>query len=495
MGERGAEDPQVLALDQGGHASRARVYDADGAVVAAAEVPVSTRHPGPGRVEHDADELADSLSRCIRQLAAELGPEHARVRAAGLATQRSTIVCWDRMTGEALSPAISWQDVRAPDRLEALDPGRTSRITGLRPSPHYGASKLAWCLTELPEVGEAMLEGRLAWGPLASFLLHRLCTERPYLTDPANGSRTLLMDMATLDWSPELCEAFGIPEATLPVCVPNRYPFGHLKDWGTPLSLSVCTGDQSAALFASGEPAAETVYINIGTGAFLQRPVAGRPSPAEGLLASVVWADGETTRHVREATVNGAGAALRWLARETGQEEPALLTDLEASLEAVDHQDPGLMFLNGVGGLASPWWVPDFVPRFTLAGDATEEGSETDGTERLAAVAESIVFIICRCLETLEAADGPVDALVVSGGMAASDGLCQRLADLSGRPVRRPEVAEATSRGLAARVAGRDWPVADRHRFEPTDGPGLRERYQRWRDAMEQAVVEMRAGE
>lgn len=470
--------PNFLAIDQGGHASRAIVFDASGRMVASASIDIATRRLPGDRVEHDAEELIGSIHQALLEVERRFG---SPIAAAGLATQRSSIVCWDRKSGEALSPVISWQDRRAADWLRRFEP-RSAEIqarTGLVLSPHYGASKLRWCLDHLPGVQQARAEDRLCCGPLASFILFRLLGSAPFAVDPANGSRTLLWDCDTRDWSPDLLELFGVPASVLPRCVPTRHAFGEFKVGGNPVSLTVCTGDQSAALFAFGEPGHDAVYINAGTGAFLQRAVGRRRVPSTTLLASVVRdTDGESS-YVLEGTVNGAGSALRQIGTELG----VGLDELDATVaRALDGTAAPPLFLNGVSGLGSPFWRAVFPSHFI--GDADTHG-------KLAAVVESIVFLIAANLDEMARAAGPVRRVVITGGLGAMDGFCRRLADLGGLNVERPDAAEATARGLAWLVAGQSgaWiGGAKSETFTPEPHPALRKRFERWRAAMTAAL-------
>ncbi len=223
----------------------------------------------------------------------------------------------------------------------------------------------------------------------------------------------------------------------------------------------MCTGDQSAALFACGVPGETTAWVNIGTGAFVQRPAGENPAEIPGLLSSVVWQDADATSYVAEGAVNGAAAALNEVGVDTV--EPAWLADLG---------EPPL-YLNGVGGLGSPWWKPDFESRFIGLGEPWQ---------KVVAVVESIVFMLAVNIEMIGA-----DSVTISGGLARLDGLCSRLADVTGLVVERPLVHEATARGLAWLVAGRPagWhdPGAPTL-FEPTANPALKSRFARWREAM-----------
>ena len=474
--------PFFLALDQGSHASKAMVFDAGGRVVATAERAVATRHPRPGWVEHDAEELISSLQEAIGEAVAASGG--ARPEAAGLAIQRSSVVCWDRRTGEALSPVLSWQDRRNAAWLTAqdFDPDRLREITGLVASPHYGASKLRWCLDHLADVRQALAEHRLCCGPLASFVLHRLLLERPCLVDPANASRTLLWDLHSRDWSGEMLAACGVPERCLPRCVPSRHAFGTLEAAGCAIPLTVATGDQPAALFARGAPASNCLFVNIGTGAFVQRVLTGTPVDAPGLLRSVAWQDEQSTVGVLEGTVNGAGAALQWLAEKRGVTLESLVEGADSWLQ--ECHDPPL-FINGVGGLGAPYWAADCPNVFSRGGSLAEETT---------AVLESMAFLLAVNIEAVRAAseapDNRADTLLVSGGMARFDGLCQRLADLSGRGVERPAAVEATAQGVAWLLGAAAAPENGRaSRYRPQSNAALEKRFAQWRAWLEASLA------
>ena len=322
-------DSLYLCIDQGGHASRALVFDARGALQANALRAVGVRRPQLDWVEQDPEELITSLHEVVAETIAVLGDRADRIAAAGLATQRSSIVCWDRNAGAALSPVISWQDRRAQAWLAGFSAraDEIHRRTGLRLSAHYGAAKLRWCLDHLPAVAAARRDRRLTMGPLASFLLFRLLEEKPLCADPANAARTLLWNLQTRDWDSSLLALFGVPQEILPRSVPTRHGFGTLRVGGRSMPLVIATGDQSAALFALGAPRPDTAYVNLGTGAFIQR-IFNQAPEAAGLLAGMVYHDAERSVYVLEGTVNGAGAALAWAEQEWG------LRNVEAQLPA-----------------------------------------------------------------------------------------------------------------------------------------------------------------
>jgi len=469
------DDALVLALDQGSHASRAVLYDSTGGVVAEARQAVGTRREGDDRVEQDPEELFGTLRTAAVDACDSPAVRGRAVVAAGLATQRSTVLCWERGSGRALTAALSWQDRRNAAWLAGLQPhaAEVRGITGLPLSPHYGASKLRWCLDHVPGLRQAAAAGRLAAGPLSSFLASRLAEQQPCLVDPANASRTLLYDPATLDWSEPLLRLFEVERTCLPACTPTRHAFGRLVLRERSVPLSICTGDQSAAAFAFGRPEPHTALVNIGTGAFVQRLAPEGASLPPGLLRSVLYADATGTLHAHEGTVNGAGGALDWL-------RGRVVLDVDRALAALPAQ-PGRteppLFMNGVGGLGAPYWRADFPSEFVGDGD---------DLARLAAVLESIAFLLCVNLAALQRS-APLARIRIGGGLARSDYLCRVLADASGLVVERHGVTEATARGVAFLAAGDParWRTPPVERvFAPSGDAALAARFCRWQSGM-----------
>lgn len=468
-----------LAIDQGGHASRALVFDVRGNCVASAATALDTHYYDDGRVEQEPDALLASVRAAIRAVLVKLGAETRAIAAAGLCTQRASCIGWDRVTGVALTPVLSWQDLRARELIAGLAP-HTLEIearTGLRLTAHYGAGKFRWCLDRVPTVRAAQDRGTLCLGPLASYLLLHLCRERPLCADPANAARTLLWNLATRNWDDSLLTLFGIAREALPPCVPSRHAFGTLVLDDLDIPLVVCTGDQPAALFAAGWPAPEDVYINLGTGAFMQRVLADTAGRAPGLLHSLAYTDNVHAPVVVEGTVNGAGSALAWLAAR--HDVSVAHIENHAVRWLAEVSTPPL-FLNTVSGLGSPYWRADLEARLMDDGGLAEQ---------TVAVIESIVFLLADNIARLPP---PAPRRVrISGGLATLDGLCQRLADLTGIEVSRAPEHEASARGLAFLVAGvpAGWeapiPVA---RFQPRHDAALQARAQRFHHALEAAL-------
>lgn len=470
-----------LAIDQGGHSSRAIIFDYSGNVVVQAQSPVSISQSADDRVEQDPDEVVTSVRSAIQEVADMLGADCSRVAAAGLATQRSSIACWHRQTGKALSPILSWQDRRADDWLHQFTSQREEihRVTGLFLSAHYGASKLRWCLDHIQAVKDAAADNTLACGPMAAFLLFHLLNEKPLLIDPANASRTLLWSLKTRDWDDHLLGQFGISKSYLPQCVATSHDYGNLKLGDCSVPVNIVNGDQSAALFAYGEIQPDTAYINVGTGAFVSRPQGHFLKQDRRLLTGIVFEKNDDVVYVTEGTVNGAASAIDWAEQVLGMSGSiALLPGWLANSVSPP------LFLNGIGGLGAPFWLAHFESRFI--GDGSNE-------EKMVAVIESIVFLLEANMAEMLKLASPPQQIQITGGLSRLDGLCQRLADLGGLSVYRPHEHEATARGTAYLVADcpRDWPEPGFGQwFKPGKSDLLRDRYERW---MQEMLTNMRS--
>ncbi len=468
-----------LAIDQGGHASRAIVFDQQANIISQAEHAIHTFIPKPDRVEHDAQEMIHATRQAIIDAIAQLGEEKKQLKAAGLATQRSSIACWNKHTGEALSPILSWQDRRQADWLEQFQNQGNCihEKTGLFLSPHYGASKLRWCLDNLDTVRLAQKSNQLVMGPLASFLAFHLLREHPLLADPANASRTLLWNINTHSWDDELLQLFGIERSLLPPCGFSTGDFGHIALDDLSIPLRIITGDQSAALFAWGVPQTDTAYINIGTGAFVQRPLA-KPINTDRLLNGMAYLDTALACYTLEGTVNGAARALQWYAELNDIENIELAVE-----QAIASNETPDLFINTVSGLGSPDWQANLEPRFIGCG----------GTDaQLLAILESISFLIQRNLDVMHQTTQKTTEIIISGGLSNLNALCQQLADLSGISVSRPAEHEATAKGLAYLIAARpaNWPACSKiEKFMPNNNPTLHKRFQRWSRNLQQIIA------
>lgn len=474
-------DPLYLAIDQGTHASRVLVVDGRGRIVATGEKELGLVRPQPDWAEQDGEEVVASVFEAASRAITALGPRRGDLVAAGLASQRSSCVCWDPRDGRPLSPVFSWQDRRAHEwirSLEAQHGEAVHRATGLYLSPHYGASKLRWALDNIAAVREARDAGTLAWGPMASFLVFRLLAERPLLADPQCAARTQLWNLHTRDWDPELLELFGLPQGFLPASTRTCRHWGTFASPDVAVPMTAVNGDQSAAVFAFGWPDVESAYVNIGTSAFVQRALDSPPDYVPRQLTGIILDDGETTLYTIEGNVNGAGAGLEWLSNELAM--PDLVSRLPEWLARPALGIP--LFLNGIAGLGGPFWVAEFESRFV---------GEAEAWQKAVALVESMAFLLQANIDHMAPFVAPARRMRVSGGVSRIDGLCRKLASLSGVPVHRREDPEASARGIAYLAAGRPkgWNAAScEDVFSPETDAALVARYRRWRDLMAQAT-------
>lgn len=486
-------EPLFLAIDQGGQGTRVAAYNVRGETLSQARSRCQTLHPRPDFVEQNAEDILSGLYNCLSLVTEDLGPGCRQLKAAGLACQGSTLVCWDRVSGDALSPVISWQDCRAKHQLESLVRQSPTSLsienhTGLRWSPHYGASKMHWCLEHLPMVQTAARRDRLVMGPLASYLLQHL-TQHPHpQVDCGHAQRTLLWSIQTQQWSPALCRLFSINPRWLPRCHNNIHAFGDLQRGKLRVPVTVCLRDQAASLFGRGEPNAHSAYINLGTGAFLQRLTQLKPAP-QGQLLSPLLFSGTRKTYTWEAGVNGAAAAIPWL-------EQRLSTTLSPARinAAVDHCWRSLntvsrYFINSCAGLAAPYWRTDIPPRFS---------PELDTDSAITAWIESLIFLLHTNLQLMRNDEPAITRIDISGGLSQCDPLCQGLADITALPVHRAGDSDSTLRGVGYLAAERpaSWQTQpefiDESRLEkyftPENNPALEKTFQDWKNAMEQSL-------
>jgi len=426
----------TLVIDQGSHASRIALFSETGEMKHLKSRSISTNSPETSFYEQDANEILESIETLINELPEALIHD---LKNAGLCTQRSTIVAWNRNSGHPLSPAISWRDTRAQALINEINPHASiiRRVTGLPLSPHYSASKINWLLQNNNAVKQASQKNELCISPIASFLLFHLLKSKSCVIDHSNAQRCQLFDIQKLNWSSDLLHIFKIEKKILPTCTPVIHNYGELKKIGIPLT-AVC-GDQNGVLFAYPPLQKNSALINIGTGAFILSNTKEASNKKPRLLHTLVCSHQNSATFVTEGTVNGAGAALSWAQKNDPCRD--IYSQLPIWLEQIDSPP---VFINSIANLGSPWWCnagnPDFLQRH-----ATDKTSEHQG-ERYVAIIESIVFLIFKNLQQLAI---PPDTLYVSGGLSKLDALCQKLANLSKAKVLRFTDSEATARGCA----------------------------------------------
>ncbi|MDP9284529.1 MAG: glycerol kinase GlpK [Actinomycetota bacterium] len=455
----------ILAIDQGTTGTTCLVVDDDLRVLGRGYREVRQHFPRPGWVEHDPEELWQSVIAAAADALEAAGARSADLTTVGIANQRETTLLWDRSTGAPVAPAIVWQDRRTADRCRELDADVIRARTGLVPDPYFSATKLEWLLREHPRDG-------LAFGTVDAWLVWKLTGGAVHATDATNASRTMLVSLATLDWDEELLELFGVDRALLPRIVGSADVVGEGELLGATVTIRGIAGDQQAALYGQGCHRAGQGKATYGTGSFvLVHTGDDAAAPPPGLLKTAA-ADG----YALEGSVLVSGAALQWLRDGLG-----LLADAaesEALARSVDSTG-GVVFVPALTGLGSPWWDPD--ARGLVAG-------LTRGTTRAHLVRAALEAMAHQVADVVEALPEPPEVLRADGGGTANGFLMQLQADLLGIAVEVAAERETTALGAAALAAGQGARVAVGAVYEPRLERGeVAALRSEWREALERA--------
>jgi glycerol kinase len=486
----------VLALDQGTTSTRAILFDADLRVAAVAQEELPQHYPRPGWVEHDPEDIWRAAVATCRAAMARAGATAADIAALGITNQRETVVVWDRTTGAPIHRAIVWQDRRTAEDCAALKAAghepRVTERTGLLLDPYFSATKIAWLLDSVPGARAAAEAGRLAFGTIDSFLLWRLTGGRVHATDATNASRTLLCDIASATWCPELLDLFRVPAALLPAITDSAGDLGTTDPdlLGDPVAICGVAGDQQAAIVGQACFAPGMMKATYGTGCFaLLNTGETRVRSANRLLTTIAYQLAGRRTYALEGAIFVAGAAVQWLRDGLRLISEASEAGLLAEA-ADDAQD--VVLVPAFVGLGAPYWDAD------CRGAVFGLTRGTGPAELARAALESVAFQTRDLVEAMRrdwGAAGTDTVLRVDGGMVASDWTMQRLADTLAAPVDRPAILETTAVGaawLAGQHAGfypdaagfaRQWSLE--RRFTPKMATGERERrYALWQDAV-----------
>lgn len=436
----------VLALDQGTTGTTALVVGEDGRLLGRGYRELAQHFPHPGEVEHDPEEIFRITLVAAREAIAQ-----ARVVPAGLGitNQRETVCVWERDTARPLYRAIVWQDRRTTPRCAELAKQRKGALvrarTGLVLDPYFSATKIEWLLEHVPGLERRVASGEAVFGTIDTWLLFRLTNGKTYATDHTNASRTMLYNIQTRVWDPELLRLFGVRPDALPEVRNSSGSFGVCADehLGVEIPVAGVAGDQQAALFGQGCVEAGQAKNTYGTGAFLLLNTGRRrPHSSHGLLTTLACGPRGEPVYALEGSVFIAGAAIQWLRDGLGLIAHAAETEQLAR----DVPDTGgVYFVPAFVGLGAPHWEPN--ARGTIVG--LTRGSSRAHLAR--AALEAMAFSTKDVLDAMTAdAKLRLAALQVDGGAAANDWLMQFQADLLGVPVARPDVVETTALGAAA---------------------------------------------
>jgi glycerol kinase len=460
----------LLAIDQGTTSTRAVVYDASGKVLGSAARELTQHYPRPGWVEHDPEEIWQSVAVVVPEALEAANIESRSLTAIGVTNQRETSLLWDRSTGQAVGRAIVWQDRRTTEfcRLHQADEPWLYERTGLVLDPYFSATKFRWLLDQDPALRVRAEAGALAAGTIDSFLLWRLTGGRVHATDATNASRTLLLNLHTAAWDDELCRYFAVPRALLPEVRPSAADFGLTS--GLPflpdgLPLAGVAGDQQAALFGQRCFSAGEAKCTYGTGAFFLMHTGDRPTLSRHrLLATLAATRAAPPQYALEGSVFVAGAAVQWLRDGLKLFESAPVVE---TLAAQSDAGQPVLFVPGLVGLGAPHWVPE--ARGVMFG--LTRGTTIADVAR--ATLEGVAFQVADLVEAAGQDAGlPLPSLRADGGMARNAWFLQRQADILAVPVFQAPHTESTALG-AALLAGLHagvWPDLDDLRRLPQEG-------------------------
>lgn len=488
----------ILSLDQGTTSSRSILFARDGRAIGTAQQEFPQILPSPGHVEHDPEAIWQSQLGTAKRVLAEAKVAAKDVAAIGITNQRETTVLWEKATGKPVANAIVWQSrISAPvcERLKASGHEPLFREkTGLLLDPYFSGTKITHLLEKTPGLKERAERGEILFGTVDSFLIWRLTGGKRHVTDVSNASRTLLLNIHTLEWDDELLKLLGVPRAMLPEVRPSSEVYGETDEglFGGKIPIAGDAGDQQAATFGQAcfEPgSAKNTY---GTGCFMLLNIGEKPRASQHkLLTTVGWQVGGKTTYCLEGAVFIAGAVVQWLRDGLGVIKSSV--DVEKLAASVPSSD-GVIVVPAFVGLGAPHWDP--YARGAIFG--LTRGTTAAHIAR--AAVESMAFQSKDLLEAMRAdAQLPLAMLKVDGGASVNNGLMQFQADILDATVRRPVVAETTALG-AAYLAGlavgywkdladvaRNWAL-DRE-FKPAMDAKVRgERYAQWQEAVKRSL-------
>jgi glycerol kinase len=440
----------VAAIDQGTTSTRCMVFDHSGKVISVDQKEHEQIFPQPGWVEHSPTEIWDRTQEVVKGALSKGGLTTADLAAVGITNQRETTVVWDRKTGTPVNNAIVWQDTRT-DRIcdELARDGGQDRFraqVGLPLATYFSGPKVKWIIDNVPGVKERAQSGDIVFGNIDTWVVWNLTggtNGGVHVTDPTNASRTMLMDLATLDWDDAILDTMGIPRAMLPEIKSSSMEYGKAKGTLDGIPVAGILGDQQAAVFGQTCFSPGEAKNTYGTGNFLLLNTGTTPVQSEnGLLTTVGYKIGDQDAvYCLEGAIAVTGSLVQWLRDNIGLFNSA--PEIEALARTVD-DNGGCYFVPAFSGLFAPYWKSDArgaivgLTRYVNKGHIAR------------AVLEATAFQTKEVVDAMNADSGvPLLALKVDGGMVQNDLLMQFQADILDVPVVRPVVAETTSLGAA----------------------------------------------
>ena len=436
----------MMSLDAGTTSNRCILFDHDKKIVSVAQQEFKQYYPKPGWVEHDPMEVWESMLNVMREALEKAGAGPDDIAGIGITNQRETTIVWNRLTGRPVYNAIVWQCRRTADFCEGLKEKTDwyRKKTGLLPDAYFSATKIRWILDNVEGAREAAEEGKLLFGTVDTWLIWKLTHGHLHITDVSNASRTMLLNIHTVEWDKEILEDLDIPENMLPAVVSSSEIYGETDPLliGGPIPIAGIAGDQQAALFGQTCFAPGDAKNTYGTGGFLLMNTGENAVESKnGLLTTIAWKVDGKVLYALEGSIFVAGAAIQWLRDELGIIENAAQSE-ELARQVEDTN--GCYFVPAFTGLGAPHWDP--YARGTILG-------LTRGVNKChicRAALEAISFQVDEVLTAMQEDAGvEIGTLHVDGGASANDLLLEIQADTIGANVMRPDCVESTAMGAA----------------------------------------------
>ncbi|MDR2283307.1 MAG: glycerol kinase GlpK [Sphingobacterium sp.] len=438
----------ILALDQGTTSSRAILFSQKGEIIEIAQKEFTQIYPKSGWVEHDAQEIWSTQLAVMTEVVAKTKLNLEAIKAIGITNQRETTIVWNRKTGKPIYNAIVWQDRRTADYCKKIAEKGLDRTiqekTGLLIDAYFSASKINWILNNVKGAKQLAQKGELAFGTVDSWLVYNLTNGEKHITDVSNASRTLLLNIHTLQWDKELLDIFEIPESMLPTVCSSSEIYGHTTQNIAKVQIPIAgiAGDQQAALFGQLCTQKGMVKNTYGTGCFLLMNIGKKPVISNNkLVTTVAWKIGKEVNYALEGSIFIGGAVVQWLRDELGIIRKS--NEVEKLANSVPDTN-GVYLIPAFSGLGAPHWNAE--ARGTMVG--LSRGSNAAHIAR--ASLESIAYQTYDILKAMEADSASrIKELRVDGGATQNSFLMQFQAEILKTKVIRPAITETTAMGAA----------------------------------------------
>lgn len=443
------EEQYIMAIDQGTTSSRAIIFNKMGLKIGSSQKEFTQYFPQEGWVEHDANEIWNSVQSVIAGAFIESGIKPSQVAGIGITNQRETTVIWEKDTGKPIYHAIVWQSRQSSSIADKLkEDGKSEWIhkkTGLVIDAYFSATKIRWILDHVEGAQERAEKGELLFGTIDTWLVWKLTDGQSHVTDLSNASRTMLFNLTTLDWDQEILDLLNIPRQMLPKLVSNSEIYGQTQGfhfYGSEVPISGMAGDQQAALFGQMAFEAGMVKNTYGTGSFIVMNTGDKPSFSKNnLLTTVGYSLNGQVNYALEGIIFVAGSAIQWI--RDGLQFIDKASDSEEAARASQNDDE-VYLVPAFVGLGASYWDQD--ARGAMFG-------LTRGTTKndiIKATLQSIAYQVRDIIDTMHADTGiDIPVLKVDGGGTANDYLMQFQSDLLNTPIQRSKNAETTALGAA----------------------------------------------